>query len=223
MKFEKINTIQLKRRLCKNKTRGIALDIDDTLSYTDHHWIEQMRLKFGNPENLTREEIVKKYKWIEAVPYWKSRKATTLMKKFMHSNAFQITIPLIENSNHVVQKINKIIPVIAYVTARPSQVFNGTKSWLSKHGFPPAPIVFRPMRIHHTKKNLWKAGLLKSLYPEVTGIIDDNPDLVNELASVKYQGSLYLYDSGENTKQYKNIFRCQTWNDIFKLISKTLQ
>src|SRR3989344_2989303 len=133
------------------------------------------------------------------------------MKELMHSNAFTKTIPLIENSNHTVQKINKIIPVVAYITARPSPVFNGTKSWLNKHGFPSAPIIFRPMHIHHTKKNLWKARSLKSLYPEVLGIIDDNPGLVRELASVRYRGLLYLYDSGKNTKQYKNIFRCRTW------------
>lgn len=220
MKFEKVTAKQLKSRLRKSYKNGIALDIDDTLCYTDYHWIEQMMVKFGNPENLKREEIIAKYKWIEAVPYWQSKGAAAIIKTLMHSNTFQRSIPLIENSNRAVQRINKIISVIAYVTARQSVVSIGTISWLKKHGFPPAPIIFRPMHINHTKRNSWKAGLLKFLYPEVRGIIDDNPGLVRELRSMKYKGALYLYDNGKNTKQYKNTFRCMTWDDIYSLILK---
>lgn len=230
-KFERLTTTQLKKKLRANQLHGIALDIDDTLSYTDEHWIEQMRLKFGNPENLTKEEIIKKYKWIEAVPYWQSQGAAKVLKKLMHSNDFQESIPLIENANHVVQKINRLVPVVAYVTARPTTVFAGTKNWLQKHGFPPAPIVFRPLRIAHANKILWKAKTLRTLYPEVEGIIDDSPHLIQELKSVKYRGVLYLYDSGRNIDSKKNlkqsydqyILRCRSWGDVYKLISNSLK
>lgn len=223
MVFKKITALALKKRLLSKRLRGLALDIDDTLSYTDHHWIEQMSTKFGNPENLTREQVVEKYKWIEAVPYWKSKEAVSLMKKLMHSNSFQETIPLIENANYMVQKINEIVPVVTYITARPSSVARGTISWLRKHSFPAAPIIFQPFRIRHEVNHYWKANLLKSLYPEVIGIIDDSPSLADELKSIDYRGTFYLYDSGNNTKKYskRHMFRCRTWNDVFDLISRS--
>lgn len=220
MKFKKTTSRNLLQRLKSDGKSGLALDIDDTLSYTDHHWIEQLQRHFSNPENLTRDEIISRYKLIEHVPYWKSRQATNMMKQFMHSNKFQKTIPLIENSNRIIRKIHHVVPIVAYITARPASVWSGTKHWLQKHRFPEAPILFRPLNSRHGQRHPWKANVLNLLFPYVSGIIDDSPDLADELKSLRYQGNIFLFDSGNNTKLYKlhHKVRCHTWDEVYDMI-----
>ena len=46
---------QLKENLKKNGLRGLALDIDDTLSETNAHWYDHM-VKFSGPKDLTKEK-----------------------------------------------------------------------------------------------------------------------------------------------------------------------
>jgi len=54
---------------------GLAVDIDETLSWTIGYWIEEMQNKFGNPENLTIKEMVEKYRYTQNVPYWQHEEA----------------------------------------------------------------------------------------------------------------------------------------------------
>jgi hypothetical protein len=51
---------------------GIALDIDDTLSNTTRHFISVLQKKFGNPENLTVDEMIEKYHIMPNISYWQT-------------------------------------------------------------------------------------------------------------------------------------------------------
>jgi len=105
-----MNDIQkLKNKLKSENIKGIALDIDETLSDTNNHWFDHM-LKFQPLEGLSKKETVKKYKFIEHVPGWDNKEVLAHMGTLMHSNDFNETIPLIEDANHIVNKINKTIP-----------------------------------------------------------------------------------------------------------------
>ena len=53
-------------------TQGLALDIDETLSSTNRFWIQTLTEKFGNPENLSCEEIVSMYRYTQNVPFWQT-------------------------------------------------------------------------------------------------------------------------------------------------------
>ena len=55
-------------------TVGFACDIDETLSNTAIPAFAQIQKEFGNPENLTPEEMLEKYGVLENVPYWKEKK-----------------------------------------------------------------------------------------------------------------------------------------------------
>lgn len=210
--------LKLKEKLQKTGTRGLALDIDETLSFTNGYWIDALLEKLPHP-SLTKESILREYFYIERVPHWQTKEAYQLMVDFMHSNEFQKDIPLIENANHIVNRINKKIPIVAYITARPEVVRKGTEFWLRKHGFPKADIILKPHAVPFERKNEWKAEVVQRLHPEIIGIVDDNPGLADALSG-DYQGTLYLYDNIKHPRKDIRVVPCKTWNDVASAIHR---
>lgn len=210
-------THAFKKKLKNENKKGLVLDIDETLSWTIGHWVEQMQQLFGNPEGLSVKELVKKYRYTQNVPYWQTEEAIQWMVNAILSNEFQEKLPLVENAHHFVQRINEIIPIIGYITVRPVDVMSGTRNWLKKHDFPEKEIIAKPMNIQRIEGTKWKAEVLSNLYPEVLGIVDDNPGLIEYLPS-DYQGTIYLYDYDETTRNDIRIYPCKTWEDIYTKI-----
>lgn len=182
---------QLKYKLIKQGIKGLALDIDETLSDTEPHWWNHM-YKFITPRSATREELQKRHKYIEHVPDWQSDEARTYINDTLISSNFHETMPLLHESNTMVSKLNQLVPVVGYITARPTEVRGATENWLKKQGFPVAELIMRSGLDLETK-NEWKAEVLAELYPEIIGIVDDNPDLANALEKLNYKGKLFLY------------------------------
>jgi hypothetical protein len=50
----------IKKRLTSQNRKGLALDVDETLSWTVGYWIAEMQARFGNPESLSVEELIAK-------------------------------------------------------------------------------------------------------------------------------------------------------------------
>ena len=135
----------LKKELQDRGVQSLALDIDETLSYTTKWWFGTMIEKFGNPENLTAEEIYHKYRHSSKIPYWQTDEVKEWLEERRFDDSIQEEFDLIEeNANILVQKVHKIVPIFAYITARPLAVGNGTKKWLEKYNFPKAELVQRP-------------------------------------------------------------------------------
>lgn len=202
--------------LPKIEITGLAVDIDETLSYTIGHLVSKLQENFGNPENLSVKEIIEKYRYTQNVPYWQHAEAKEWIDKEIHSNELQENLPLIEDANIYLNKINKIIPIAAYITVRPTSVLDGTRTWLKKHDFPEATIITRPPHVAHTDGNAWKAQLLHHLYPQILGIIDDNAKLV-EFLDKNYKGVVFLYDH-HSSDSMLNIIPCPTWLKVFEEI-----
>ena len=143
--FPIMNDTEILNHLADSKVIGIALDIDETLSWTIGHWLQIMQELFGNPEGLTVHEMANKYHLAQNVPYWQGREdVDEWMKHHRASNEVQEILPVIENSKETVLKIIEKIPVVAYLTVRPQCVLSGTQNWLAANGFPAAPIVGKP-------------------------------------------------------------------------------
>lgn len=169
--------------------------------------------KFGNPENLSIKDLIAKYRYTQNVPYWQTPEALEWMESKRKDNELQEQLPLIEESDKMVQKIDEIIPIVGYITIRPRSVLSGTRNWLNKHSFPKVDILARPSDIHSSEGNQWKAEVLLFLYPQVLGIIDDSPSVVEKL-SKEYKGTVYLYDSNEATRGDIHVIPCKTWADV---------
>ncbi len=198
--------------------KGLAVDIDETLSWTIGHLIEKMQENFGNPENLSVKEMAEKYRYTQNIPYWQSTEALQWLDEKIHSNEMQEELPLIADANIHLNHIAKIIPISAYITVRPESIEAGTKKWLAKHNFPQAPIIFRPKEIKHQDGNKWKAGILKTLYPKVLGIIDDNAKLL-EFLDQDYPGTIFLYDH-ESANSTAHVIPCKNWLRVFAEVKK---
>lgn len=199
----------------KIEKTGIGVDIDETLSWTIGHWIAEMQKLFGNPENLTVRELAEKYQYTQNVPYWQTKEALCWMEDKRNSNEFQKELPLIENANHFLHEINKLIPVAAYITIRPERVREGTEHWLAKHGFPKAPVICRPNEISSKEGNKWKAKVIKELSKNIIGFIDDNPEIAN-LLSEEYDGLILHFN--KKIISHPKIINCPTWKDIHEKI-----
>lgn len=55
--------VKLRKELEKEGINGISLDIDETLSWTNGCWFKKMQRLFGNPEGLSVNELVSKYRY----------------------------------------------------------------------------------------------------------------------------------------------------------------
>jgi len=198
--------------------KGIALDIDETLCATNHFWIESLTERFGNPHGLSREEIVVRYRYTQNVPFWQESEALEWMEHARTSDELQEKLPLTEDANHIVNELQKVVPISAYITARPEEVRNGTQRWLTQHGFPKAPLIMRPSGATYTDGNKWKAGVLAVLYPKVWGIIDDNPGLIEHLPE-DYKGTIFLYDHIGVEREGIRIVPIEKWDDVLNAVT----
>ncbi|MEK7644327.1 MAG: hypothetical protein AAB390_03440 [Patescibacteria group bacterium] len=199
--------------------KGIALDIDDTLSNTLYRLVRQMRALFGNPENLTTAEIIKKYHIIDYIPYWQTAEIIAWIKKTVDSDDANKDFPLMENAQRMVAKIDKSVNISCYLTLRRQEVISGTARWLKKHGFPDKPIICRPNDMEYNDGHDWKAKVLMA-NPSLLGLIDDNAKIIKHLSD-DYAGTIFLF----RHKEYKNdskikIIPCKNWFVTLKEVKK---
>ncbi len=208
---------QLKNKLKQKGIQGIALDIDETIAATFRNWVEHL-LEDHNEEKLTVEEMVKKYRYFRDVPYWQKGPALYKVIEMIGHDKFQEDIPLLEDASLIVNQIHKIIPVVAYITARPRKVQGGTVNWLNKYKFPRGELFFRPD--DRTDGHRWKGQVLDILYPQVVGIIDDDPKLVKNMVK-DYQGTVFVFNLPEfNTSGYPfKIIPCGKWDHVLETIT----
>ena len=218
--FPMLQDNELKTYLAANVLSGIALDIDETLSWTVGHWLDEMIALFGNPENLTAKDMAIKYKLAQNVPYWQNRpEVDEWMKSRRVDNDMQKHISLIPDAKECVDTIVKNgVSIVAYLTVRPQCVLQGTQEWLLSRGFPNAPIVGKPDSVPFELGNTWKAELLPTLYPQVLGLVDDNPNVMKALDS-NYKGKLYLFshDNDIVPDTHKSCVSAHmTWKEVEK-------
>lgn len=211
--------IDIKQEFKKKNVKGIALDIDETLSFTLKYWSTKMAELFGDPEGLGPLGIIKKYRYSRYVPYWQSEEAKQWVIKAIYDNDLQERLDVIDGAVEYVNKINKIIPIVAYVTNRPVEVKKGTEKWLKKHGFPTLPILGRPKYVDRYTTNIWKAEMLNFLYPFIDGYVDDNYEVLDYLPK-NYKGHYFLFDMAKHDSPIKNVYPCPNWPSVFKKVKE---
>lgn len=214
--------LEFKNDLEKAWIEWLALDIDQTLSYTSLYWFEKLLKLYWNPEKLTANEMLEKYIFYENVPYWKEN--SDIIKKMYalrDDDEHQLEIPIIHWTNELYKMIHdELKQISAYITVRPEVVSNWTSVWLNNHGFPEADVIHIPNELEFMLWNLWKACILDILYPQIIWIVDDNPSLIKMLPK-RYPWEIFLFNK-ENSCNYWhiNFHICETIDDVKNNLQK---
>jgi 5'(3')-deoxyribonucleotidase len=196
----------------------LAIDIDDTLSDTTEYFAQLLNERFGNPENVTPKEIIKKYKIIPNVPYWQTAEILAWREEQSFSNEAQKALPPIAGSVEAVQKLFKHFDIL-YISSRPSVVVKGTSEWLQEQGFPSGELVLRTT-YDKQNGNAWKADIIEQKWPQVVGVVDDNPEII-WFFSRHYKGVIYLFGvSARSEMKDRNVRLCARWEDVLHEINK---
>ncbi len=199
--------------------QGLALDIDETLSITGIRMIEALQKRFGCPENLTAKELMEKYRHTSNIPYWNTPEHHIWKLQLIETEELYEDLDVIEKANHIVEKIQAIIPIACYLTARPEGTTEVSKRWLKRHNFPDSPVISKPNSVSYEDSNKWKAKLLTEYHPNTIGIVDDNPGIIKALPQ-DYKGTVFLYSHPSyNIETPLNVIACETWDHVYEKIT----
>jgi hypothetical protein len=220
------NIIEIKERLASKGSFGLAVDVDETLSFTLNYWFHEMARVFGNPEGLEISELIKKYRYFQNVPYWQTSETYEQAVKLTYDNELQKKLAVIGEADKYLPGLHLKYPVLVYLTTRPVEVISGTRDWLKLHGFPEAEIICRPATVHFDDAHPWKAEVLEFLAPNITGLIDDNYEVLKYLQP-NYQGNLFFYSLAKLPDKFPEIsanFKihfCPNWSTVVDEVTKT--
>eukprot|EP00927_Polykrikos_kofoidii_P026500 TRINITY_DN23578_c0_g1_i1.p1 TRINITY_DN23578_c0_g1~~TRINITY_DN23578_c0_g1_i1.p1 ORF type:complete len:374 (-),score=45.59 TRINITY_DN23578_c0_g1_i1:285-1406(-) len=208
--FVTMTASELKASLGSRGMRGIVLDIDETLSATNVAWFNRLEELFGNPEEVPIEDLIGQYKLAQNVPFWQSKEAYSWMQKQRDDPKAQDDLPLVPGAVEGAHTLKNIIPIVGYCTVRPESVNDNTIAWLRDNSFPDLPVVAKPKDVPFEDGNKWKASSLHAMWPEVTGIVDDNPK-IPLFAGDSYPGTIFLFSHAHCPPGTTHAEPCATW------------
>lgn len=208
--FVEMTAANLKESLAASGCSGLVLDIDETLSATNVAWFQRLADLFGNPDGAPVSELINKYHLAQHVPFWQSPEALAWMQSQRDDPRAQDGLPLIPGAVEGTHALKKVVPIVGYCTVRPSSVNQNTIAWLRENGFPGLPVVAKPTEIPFADGNKWKAAVLNELWPQVTGIVDDNPK-VAFFAGASYPGKILLFGHRTCPPGVGHAIPCPTW------------
>ena len=209
---------ELKEVLSARRLSGLALDIDETLAATNVAWFERLVDLFGNPEGLTLSQLIAKYHLAQNNPHWQSAEARAWMHRQRTAPEAQDGLPVIAGAVEGAHSLARTTGVVAYLTVRPTSVDAHTIAWLRAAGFPDRPVVAKPDRVPFEDGNRWKAEALCRLWPQVTGIVDDNPK-VPAFAGRAYPGDVFLFGRDGVEPDHEWAIPCKTWADVVEKVA----
>ena len=125
---------------------------------------------------------------------------------------------MVRDSQTSVAQIESLI--VCYLTARNASTKIKTRKWLRKHDFPDREII----QLHPSEVMInlglsegceWKAKVLEFMFPYISGVIDDNAEMLQHLSS-SYGGTIYLFSHEQHSGSAIDVVCCPTWNDVVK-------
>lgn len=205
---------QAKRLLGVNK--GLALDIDNTLSYTTSSVFALLEGYPRSAENAAHsiDEMIGKYGHSDKVPEWNTPEVRLVTETALRDPAFYRYLDIIDGAQEHAWNLSRLTWLSAYITARPHAVRDASAAWL-RDDFPVLPLITKPNGLTSLDNNAWKASLLSSLYPQVSGIVDDDQGLLEELGP-SYPGVVLLF--GKETlpsNSPPHAYACKEWRDVY--------
>lgn len=197
----------------------LALDVDDTLAHTRKYFAETLQKFLTHLSTHEIEQRIIDHRGAQNVEEWMEQTAIRrIIKRLIYSKAEQDKMAPIAEAQQGVAKISETISVGLYLTARSTRVHAETRTWLLTNQFPEAHLITRPQWIPSAHATKWKARKLHSLYPHISGIVDDSVSLVSCLEELKYPGKVYLYGHDTISSTRISVTVCPTWQDVCEAV-----
>ena len=152
-----LTSADLKNRLKESECQGLVLDIDETLAATNVAWFQRLAALFGQPPDMSVDQLLETYHLAQHVPCWQTAEAADWMAAQRISPEAQDGLPIISGAVEGVRKLQEITPLVGYLTVRPESVAKNTIAWLKASGFPDLPVVSKPDDLPFQEGNPWKA------------------------------------------------------------------
>jgi hypothetical protein len=165
-------------------SRGIAVDIDDTLCETALTCMELMQSRFGSTSNTTGLELLRRYRQPGNVPEWQAANAQTWLAAQLHDENFLLSLPEVPDARASMKAIAQSLPIACYITSRVHSLQMVTEQWLQYHDFPEAPVITRDPAVHSPG---WKLQYLAKLFSSLYAVID------NEKSTLETKTELAIY------------------------------
>ncbi len=199
----------------------LAVDIDETIAATVDEWMKKLLEEFpidGAPE---AHALIKEYRYAQNVPQWKENAvALARMQEFRECPVFHLEIPPIPDSATVLSEIARSLQ-LEYLTMRNPKVTEATRVWLEQNGFPKGNIQVCPIDIPLSEKPNWKASILAGRQPQLVGIIEDHPQIIQSLPS-DYKGTVFFFSHHTSPRSDINVIPCPTWDHVARNVQREL-
>ncbi len=215
---------QLKKQLELSSKPGFTIDLDDTIYDSNLFWAKHLLTNISNPEHLSADELIAKYRYVKDVPYWQSISSVNeWVESQLTDNHAKVLLPANKDAVKVINDIHEIHPFVGYLTGRSINTITGTKMSLKQNNLPNLKIIAQPEEVilealGINNGNEWKAALLDYLYPQVLGTIDDNIDLLS-FVQPNYKGTICLYSHPEISSESR-VVSCPSMADVYNFFSK---
>ncbi len=201
---------------------GICCDVDDTISGTNLYWAQFALENFGNPESISAQELVKRYRYVRNVPYF-GADVTKWVEEHIQSNSAKLDLPVIPRAVESLEQICRDVPLKAYLSGRPEKVLSGTSEWLKLNRFPESKIILQPSDSLLSSWGVqggteWKARLLDFLYPHINTVIDDD-ETIPEFLKGDFQGRVYLFSHNDSRFKDPRVICCADWEAVLQQIA----
>lgn len=208
----------LLKKFSQSNLFGLALDIDNTIAASAPYWIRKIETVFHIADPLLEADIGTKYRHVADTPYFQNPEIAAWLLIPEHEADVAAITPIMGAADYV-RKIHAVRPILLYLTGRPDVVKDASSRWLFQNGFPDAPVMCRPVESYGSSCEPWKIEVLKSLYPHIQGIIDDNLGLVQQGLFDNYEGTIYSF--GQHNLSYgKNAIACPGWENVYNAMQQ---
>lgn len=201
----------------------IVFDVDDVVTRTGPHWIGRAIQKFGMRRILqghSATEVHMNYRYLEYCPWLHEDAEVMAWLATLPRDPDSYACDPVEDALEVISLIHeRILPIGAYLTARPDVMAWLTITWLRMHKFPEAPVIHRPNEMHYEQAHAWKKSVLRSGYPRVVGIVEDHPKMPEHLfGDDPYEGELYHF-THTRTSAHPRVTTCPTHQDLLEALA----
>jgi 5'(3')-deoxyribonucleotidase len=199
----------------------LAVDLDETVAWTVGHWMTRLRNEFPIEGSPSVEQLIHEHRFAQNVPHWKTNtEALKRMQQFRCCPELHRELPIIPGSVEALRRLENLFS-FEYLTMRNEIVLEATKDWLLLHKFPAGDVTVCPSETPLAEKTSWKARVLELRYPNLVGIIEDHPDVIQSLPG-NYKGTVFFYSHTESPRSDIRVIPCPTWEHVEQNIRREL-